>query len=420
MAEQDPQVIEGVTCLGCGCLCDDIALTVESGRIVQARNACEAIGQVWFQSAWTGEGWPQATIEGVAVDLDQAIERASEILQDARSPLVYGLKASSIEAQREALAIADRIGAVVDPAASTFSINHLRAFQRVGQISSTLGEVKDRADLIVFWGVDPATSHPRHRERYSVMPSGRFLEGPRTVLVIGDDTTLTARSAEDCLPVAPARFGETLWSLRALVRGRSLDRDRTEQSTGVPYNRLEDLAGRLMSCRYGAFFFGPSLDSAWAVEGALTLVRDLNEGRRFVASTLGSGDNSSGLEAILNWQAGGSQAIDYGPGYPRSLPGDATLKSRGRRGEVDALLIVGDDPLEVFPHVTTIRISPGATHPDRASTVAFNVGRAGIESGGTVSRVDGVMLPLRPAFSGVCLDATAILAAIRRSLVGAQ
>ena len=36
-----------VTCLGCGCACDDIAVHVQDGRIVEAANAC-ALGREWF------------------------------------------------------------------------------------------------------------------------------------------------------------------------------------------------------------------------------------------------------------------------------------------------------------------------------------------------------------------------------------
>ena len=40
-------LLENVTCLGCGCACDDIGVTVRDGRIVDAHNAC-ALGARWF------------------------------------------------------------------------------------------------------------------------------------------------------------------------------------------------------------------------------------------------------------------------------------------------------------------------------------------------------------------------------------
>ena len=34
------KVVEDATCTFCGCVCDDMALTVENNRITKAKNAC--------------------------------------------------------------------------------------------------------------------------------------------------------------------------------------------------------------------------------------------------------------------------------------------------------------------------------------------------------------------------------------------
>ena len=107
------------------------------------------------------------------------------------------------------------------------------AVARVGRVSATLGEVKNRADVVVFWGVDPVVTHPRHAERYSVDPPGRFVpEGRagRTVIVADSRRTATAARADIFLPVDPDRAFETLWALRALVRGVDLDPARSSDS----------------------------------------------------------------------------------------------------------------------------------------------------------------------------------------------
>ena len=35
-------------------------------------------------------------------------------------------------------------------------------------MSCTLGEVKNRADLLIYWGGNPAECHPRHFTRYTL------------------------------------------------------------------------------------------------------------------------------------------------------------------------------------------------------------------------------------------------------------
>ena len=46
--------------------------------------------------------------------VDEAIEAAADFLYDANMPLVYGLSNVTCEAQREAVALSEMIGGVVD------------------------------------------------------------------------------------------------------------------------------------------------------------------------------------------------------------------------------------------------------------------------------------------------------------------
>jgi formylmethanofuran dehydrogenase subunit B len=425
-------IVEHSTCLACGCLCDDIRVVVEEARIVEAGNACP-IGREWFLAPRPGEGLPIASIDGRPAGLDEAIDGATEILRAARAPVIWGLSRTTNEAVASALAIGDRIGAVVDLAGSSEASGKLAAIQRVGLVSASLGEVKDRADVVVFWGVNPLVTHPRHWERYSVEPRGRFVpEGRagRFVIVVDEEPSESSRAADLFVRVAHDRQPETLAILRALVKGVKLDPDRAARSAGLPFAQLEELADRLKQARYGAFFFGPDLNAndlgAMAIEPALTLVRDLNDGRRFVAMELGHPGNSAGASAVLTWQTGASSAVDFSLGYPRHLPGEATLMDRMARREVDVVLIVADDPWDVLPidqvvagleNVPLIVIAPADTDlRERPSTIVFDVARPGIEAGGTVSRVDGVMLPLRPAITSSLPTDRDILEAIGRRL----
>ena len=410
-----PIVVVDATCTACGCLCDDIVLTARSGRIVEAGNACDR-GRAWFLTDHGRGDRPAASIEGRPVAIGAALDRAAALLGAARSPLVTGLTSTTVEAQAAAVALADRLGAIIVPGHADEAAPRLEAFRRVGAVSATLGEVKARADVVVFWGVDPIATHPRHWERYSVEPAGRFVpEGRsgRTILVAGASRTTTADRADAFLPVAPEAQLEALACLRALLRGAEPDADRVGRSGGFHLDDLRDWAGRLSRAKYGAFFFGSDLGrspgGAGAVEAALLLVRDLNESTRFVALTLGGPGNRTGAEAVLTWQSGFPLGADFARGYPRPPFGEATATSLLAGGLVDAALIVADDPSTDWPAVAierltrlpTIVIAPGATDPERvpAPTVAFDCATTGVHAPGTVVRSDGIQLPLRPALA---------------------
>ena len=229
------------------------------------------------------------------------------------------------------------------------------AFQRAGRVSATLGEVKNRTDVVVFWGADPVVSHPRHWERYSVEPRGRFIpdgRAGRTVVVVDEKHTATAEQADLFVEMDASRQFEALWVLRALVRGAAVDEARVREHTGIELPRLQELADQLMAARYGAFFHGSRItqgslaEASATLEAAYGLVRDLNRQRRFVVLGMGEPGNSMGAEAVLTWQTGFPTSVDLSAGYPRSLPGVTTARRRIVCGEADLVLVVGPVPME--------------------------------------------------------------------------
>ena len=407
------RIIPAATCLGCGCLCDDITVSVDGDRVVSAERAC-LVGLRWWQAVDPNEGQPIATIEGNEVGVDEALDRAAAILRGARSPLIWGLTNSSVEAVGDALRLADLVGASVDLGESAGRAAHRAAFVRGGEVSATLGEVKDRAEVVLFWGGHPDATHPRHTERYSVQPRGRFLTGPRRVIVVDVGGAESVGRADLRVALAGDRQAEALGVLLARARGVALDPARVERATGQPLAVWDDILARIAATRSSAIFLGPAaagLDATgWDL--ALALVRVLNlNGRRCVGLSLGEPGNPTGAGAVCTWQAGAPGALDFAHGFPRHLPGEATLTDRLARGEVDAVLAVGLTPPAGLPSVPTILIAPGATAVSAGlpATVAIATGRLGFEAGGTVGRSDGVMLPLRPPLNGPGLTDRAIL-----------
>ena len=176
--ENDPlHVVEDATCTFCGCVCDDINLTVQGNAIVKAERAC-VLGRAWFLNHKIEER-PSCLIEGQPASVEDGIERAAQILVHAKYPITYGLSDTTVESQRVAVSISDWIGGLIDTTTSVCHGPSGMAFQSVGEVTASLGEVRNRGDLIIFWGSNPAESHPRHFTKYSLMPKGMFLPNGR-------------------------------------------------------------------------------------------------------------------------------------------------------------------------------------------------------------------------------------------------
>ena len=211
-------------------------------------------------------------VDGREVPFDEAIEAAAALLRQARAPLICGLHATTCEAQRRAVALAEAFGAVIDSGAAPF------AYQAIGASTATLGEIA-RADLVVAWRADELPVRP-----HVVVDSLDF---------------------------------EALWELWARFTGAPL-RTRTAA--------LDDLERRLLDARHIAFVHGP-LDDLTAL-ALHSLVRDLNRDRHAVTLAVREG-NARGAEDVLAWQTGFTGAVSFARGYPREVLGpidaDATL-----------------------------------------------------------------------------------------------
>jgi formylmethanofuran dehydrogenase subunit B len=389
-------------------VCDDLQITVDGGRIVQATGAC-AIAEPWFLAQ--GNCRPEiAEIDGQPAEFEAALAHATAILSQARAPLVSGSFHNAIAGHRAALALADELGATIDTLAAPLYAHTTLALQQAGQQTCTLGEVKNRADLVIFWGIDPVVSHPRHLERYSVDATGEFIAGrkDRTVVVVAIAPNKTAAKADLFLPLDSKTSFEALWALRWLVRGEALPEDSAET---LPVDLLADLARRMRDCRFGVVFFGPGLSAGplghHTVEALFRLVGELNDCTRFYAAEMAAGP-ASGVATVTTWQTGYPPGVDLGAGFPRYYPGEFTTEGLLERQDVDACLLVGVEGLprlsatafQYLLNIPTIALDVPLVKMAVAPTVRFTTAVDGVHRAGTTFRMDGVPIPLKGVLPG--------------------
>lgn len=401
-------VRKNVVCPFCGCLCDDIELTVEGDAITKARNSC-TIGSTKFLNYGKDRLLrPRMREEGTLTEvrIDRAIMRSAEILAKASYPLLYGWSSTSCEANEVGVELADYLGGVIDNTSSVCHGPTILGVHDVGESTCTLGEVRNRADLIVYWGCNPVHSHPRHMTRYTVTSKGLFRQSrkERTLIVVDVRKTHTAKLADRFIRIEPGRDFELLSALRMLVMDQEID---AKKVAGIPVNKLEDLAELLISCEFGALFFGLGLTMSAGknrnIDAALSLVRDLNRRTKFVIMPMRGHFNVAGANKVSTWETGYPFAVDFSHGYPTYNPGDASAVDLLSRGECDAALVVASDPVSNFPKaavrnlldIPLIVIDPHETPTSMVANVSIPSAFVGIEAVGTAYRMDGVPLMLK-------------------------
>lgn len=424
------KVIEDATCTFCGCVCDDINLTVDVNekRITKAQNAC-VLGKAWFFNHHIEER-PEALIEGQPATYEEAIDRAADILLNSKFAITYGLSDTTTEAQREAVAITDWIGGCLDTTTSVCHGPSGMAFQRVGEVTCSLGEIKNRADYLIFWGGNPAESHPRHFTKYSLMPKGEFVPNgrkDRTAVLIDVRKTKSAKAADIFLQVKPRSDFELAWSFRALAKGIEPDPS-VEEKTGISIAQMKEVMDGMKNAKFGAILFGMGLTMTrgkhFNSEAILTLARDMNKHTRWVAKPMRGHGNVTGADNVVSWSTGYPFGVNLGRGYPRFNPGEFTSTDVLSRGEADAAFIIASDPMSNFcqaardhlASIPSVVLDPKMSETARVATVAFTTSTYGINAPGTVYRMDDVPIPLRPAFESPYRSDLEILTAIKRKI----
>ncbi|MFW9894358.1 MAG: formylmethanofuran dehydrogenase subunit B [Candidatus Thorarchaeota archaeon] len=423
------ETITDVVCPFCGTLCDDLEVDVNitEQKVVEVRNGCQIGVKKYFSSNPSEHRYDKPLIKENGsykeVSWEEALNKAADILVKAKRPLLYGFSSTECDAQGKGVELAEILGSILDNTASVCHGPSLLAIQDVGAPTSTLGEYKNRADLVIFWGSNPVHAHPRHMGRYSEFVRGYFRKDgrhDRKIVVVDPRNTHTAQIADLYVQINPSEDYELLNAIRAILRGVELD---AKEISGVPMEVIVKLVDIMKSCNFGVIFFGMGLTQTLShhrnIDAAICLVRELNDHTKFLLTPMRGHYNVAGANQVFTWQTGYSYSIDFSKGYPRYNPGEFSSVDVLLRDGIDASLIVASDPASNFPAAAVknmfkhplIAIEPHHTPTSVYADVILPPAIAGIECEGTAYRMDSVPLRLRKVKEapGECLTDKEIL-----------
>ena len=308
-------------CTACPMLCDDIVVlplavatkgstAKESGpanvsQSSRVENACEH-GQAAFdtaqQSALTDA--PDAWEHGRPMASEPAIARAAEALAGAKRVLVTGLRAATLEAIAMACDIAESLGAAVDAGLAESSRAAGPTIARVGEVTAAWEELRDRADLVVFWFCDPTATHPRFLERFVAPAQAR-------TFAIGPFAVLPSSASHRHLPMARGVAVEAARLVHANVLGHAP----LSHSLSQVCASLHELHDAIAAATCVAIITADAADpvglEAWSM---VHLVRAIAHSKPAFQIPLGDGINAcggnvAGVAAHCTWRYGAAGGI---------------------------------------------------------------------------------------------------------------
>ncbi|RXE57027.1 formylmethanofuran dehydrogenase [Methanoculleus taiwanensis] len=408
-----PKKIENVGCPYCGVCCDDLVVTVsDDGRhVLEVENAC-AIGNEIFHHA-SGDNriklprlrQPDGTYKDISYD--EAVDYAAKVLVKAKKPLIYGFGSTNCEGMAAAAKVAEKAGAVLDNCASICHGSSFLAIFDNGYPSCTLGETKNRADVIVYWGSNPAHAHPRHMSRYSIFPRGFFTgkgHKGRKIIVIDPRYTDTARVADIYVQVKQGQDYDLFNAFRTVIHGEDIP----DEVAGVKKEQILEVADILKKARFGTIFYGMGLCHSDGrnhnVDIAISMTRDLNDFTKWTIMAMRGHYNIAGPGVVWAWTTGYPYCIDMSKkDHAYMNPGETSSIDLAMRDEVDAFFNIGTDagahfPIEAVKHLKKhpwITIDPNICMASEIADLHIPVGIVGVEVPGIVYRMDNVPIQYR-------------------------
>ena len=390
------------TCTVCPLLCDDILITAEG-----VKRACDHGREALRAALADGDTpHPEARENDNPARRERAIHQAAAVLAAARRVLVTGLASATLEAVTAACDLAETLGAAVDAGLPESARAAGPTIARAGEVTAVWEELRDRADLVIFWCCDPTESHPRFIERF-VSPT--LADGSqRRTIAVGPGSVRADASTHRHLPLARDLAVEAARCLQMRISGREFPAGLDEPLTAV----CDGLHEAIQSARCVAIVTSESSDpvglEAWSI---VHLVRTITHEKPAFGIPLGSGitaggANGAGAAAACTWRYGAAGAIARADRMGSLfLPAESDARRLIERGEVDAVLVLGQlsGPLEQAIAVRgdalwLVRIGDAAEMPRKPTghSIHIRCANEAIATTGTMLRDDGRRVVLVP------------------------
>ena len=392
-------------CPACGLLCDDLALT--STYPVSIKNAC-AKGISFFEKAFV-ERNTSPSVAGKPTELNSAIQAAANILSKAKQPLFAGL-GTEVQGMRSIMGLAEKTSATLDHMHSEGTVRNTLAMQNSGWQTTTLTEVKNRADVILAIGTDIASSCPRFFEKLVWNTETLFNKPKPEVMYLG-------------LAEETVKLPEIMSALNALMNAKNpLNKKPDNEMIGnVTIAILKQILEKLKNAKYGVIVWSASAlkfpQAELTVQSITQLISKLNETNRVAGLPLNSGDGDSSVNHTSTWLSGYPTRNRFVNGHPEYDAYHFSTKNQLNR--CDALLWISTFNSYQPPACDAPTIVIG--HPDmqfeKQPDVFIPVGVPGVDHTGTMFRMDSsVAMPLKKLRNSELLSLSDVLSQIEAKL----
>jgi formylmethanofuran dehydrogenase subunit B len=365
-------------------VCDDLSLPLHNEKGLPEKSICEK-ATTGFSRA-LGATQSQPLINGVERTWKAALDEAGRLLSQANHPLIHGLIGDLVDS-RAAHKLAEHFGGTIDHLHGDAIARNLQIYQQGGWQISSMGEVRNRADLVIVISDDLKTTLPRLQEKLFHNQDRLHASAPPTIYAL-DENRL-----------------EVLSILRARLANKPLQADTSTS---------DELVSLINGADYPVFMIGPMQagDAELIIRTCVGLVRDINESKRSALLMLGMGEGDTTAQLSGAWHNGFGIRTSFTKGYPvqdlQQFSADKLLAS----GDVDLLVWISTLSTTPPPDTTTPTVvigHPAMAFNDAPPTLFLPVSIPGVHRAGYLHRADGLRLvPLNALIESPLMSSAAL------------
>jgi formylmethanofuran dehydrogenase subunit B len=324
--------------------------------------------------------------------LAESLNNISELLMKNSPALILGADALDESSIIASLELAEKVKGIWRP----WGFEGIRRFygcvKECGWATAVFDEVRDRADMVIFWRADPLNTHLRHLSRYSFFPRGRYTErgnSDRNLAAVSDHKTVIAPLCQQFFTIQPE---EDVVFIKSLMNSQFESR--------YDHRDFPLLANAVQRASYIAVFVDPEKtnnETLMLLFKWSEAVNRTNRKRMVILPLFNSGSNIEGFARISLEHHKSCDGFDFS-GKMSDAGGDGTLESISDIAESVIMIESGPDGAHrkilsgSFSKKPLVILSPFKQEPMDNAQVLIPVAIPGVETDGVFFRADGLPL----------------------------
>ncbi|MEJ2248437.1 MAG: molybdopterin-dependent oxidoreductase [Candidatus Lokiarchaeota archaeon] len=402
-----------VVCTGCSLLCDDIIIKSSGLFIDEVIGACRK-GKERFESITSQNRLLNPYIrkggELTKSNYEEGIKYAIEILQNSSKPLFYGFSTSNCETQKAAIELAKKVNGFIDSNSSICQGKVLEKAAEKGITLSSLTEIINKSDFILFWGFNGAESIPRILNKI-LFSRGKFRMTGREIKTFGiidpvKTASFNVMGARDL--ALRINADEDLNLIRTLKEECCIkDKFPSKEVAGLDQEDLKRLYLNLDEAEYATIIIGQGLlkdkKEGSPLNELLELVQLINKKKekgRVTVMAIGGHYNMAGFDHVALSLTGRNSGLQFLNN--KLIDNQDNIVNKIEKDDFDCSFIFGTDPISHLPLELSkklaskpmILIENKKTASFYVSDVILPTSITGIESGGLAIRLDHIPIEL--------------------------